>query len=194
MTLENAFKELFDYLNIYMEIDIDDKKEIYKKFSYDYIKKNTYLEKEGNLTKYIYFTCSGFLQLYIEKDEEIVTTQINCPTRLITAFQSFNSQQPSIENLKAITDVCILKITKEDYVELFHKNEKWSNTTRLIYELGQIYNEQRLKNMISMTAEEQYLDLLKNRPEIVQNVPVKIIASFLGIRPQSLSRIKKSIL
>jgi len=194
MTIENAFKELFDYLNIYMEIDTEDKKEIYKMFSYDYIKKNIYLEKKGNLTKYLYFTCSGFLQLYIEKDEEIVTTQINCPTRLITAFQSFNSEQPSVESLKAITDVCILKITKEDFVELFHKNQKWSNATRLIYELGQIYNEQRVKNMISMTAEERYLDLLKNRPEIIHNVPVKIIASFLGIRPQSLSRIKKSIL
>ena len=194
MTFDEAFLELFDYLGLYMLLTPEDKLEIYKKFTYDRIEKNTYLEKQGNITKYLYFTSSGFLQLYMEKDDEIITTQINCPTRLITTFQSFNSQQPSLENLKAITDACVLKITKNDFVDLFYKDDRWSNTARLIYEKGQVYNEQRAKNLISMSAEERYSDLLKHRPEIVQNVPVKIIASFLGMRPQSLSRIKRAVL
>jgi hypothetical protein len=87
-----------------------------------------------------------------------------------------------------------LRITKNNFDILCQKSQKWADFSRIIYEKSVIYNEQRTRDIINLSAEERYLNLLKYNPDIIQNVPLQYIASFIGIKPESLSRIRRKLI
>ncbi|AQW94875.1 TPA: Crp/Fnr family transcriptional regulator [Elizabethkingia anophelis] len=193
---EDLYKELIFFFNKYMSIDTDDINDIKKYFKHKFCGKNIILEEKGSVTNNLYFVISGFVHVYTEierMDETIkITTLINCPASLITIFGSFNNEVPSGEYLKTITKVSLLIISREDFIKLFFKNDKWKEVFRQLFALGQIYNEKRFKDIIKLNAEERYLNLIKTQPDLINNIPTKILASYIGIRPQSLSRLKKN--
>lgn len=158
------------------------------------VKKNTLLEKENQKTQYLYFINNGFVRVFITDDGEEKTTQINCPSKFITSFQSFITGEKAIENVETITDCNLLKITKKNLDILNSTIENWNIFSEKIYEKAVLYNEERTRNMILLSAEERYLKLLKTQPEVIQNVPLQYIASYIGIKPESLSRIRKQII
>ncbi|MCT4329610.1 Crp/Fnr family transcriptional regulator [Elizabethkingia anophelis] len=191
---QNIYKELIHYLNKYIELNNNDLENIKKYFEYKSFKRNTILEEKGNVANHLYFIISGFVYVYTNKSEvEFITTFIGSPSNMITAFESFNNGMLSKENLKTITEVTLLSINKENFAKLIHDDEKWIEVFRQIYEWGQIYNEQRFKDLIILSAEERYIKLIKTRPSLIYNVPVKILASYIGINAKSLSRIRKNI-
>jgi len=77
---------------------------------------------------------------------------------------------------------------------LLRNNQKWAEVGRMVNEQVIVYNEQRTKDMVSLTAEQRYLNIINLRPDLLQNVPLQYIASFIGIKPESLSRIRKKVI
>lgn len=157
-------------------------------------KKNDLLEVENTRTKYLYFINEGFVRVFHNMDGNEITSHINCESGFITSFQSFISGNLSYENVQCITDCKLLKISNKNLEALYKSNQNWEKFGRIVIEQSIIYNEQRNKDLIELSAEKRYLKLLKNQPEIIQNVPLQYIASFLGIKPESLSRIRKKII
>jgi CRP-like cAMP-binding protein len=155
--------------------------------------KNTILEKEGKVPEFLYFINSGFVRVFYWEDGKQITTHINCPPGFITSFNSFTSATPAPDNVECVTDCELLKITKDDLEWLYQRSTQWALFGKIIYEKSLAYNETRTKEMIGLSAEQRYLKLLAHQPEIIQQVPLQYISSYLGIEPQSLSRIRKKI-
>ncbi|WP_343638707.1 Crp/Fnr family transcriptional regulator [Chryseobacterium sp.] len=157
--------------------------------------KNRIIEEEEKIPKYLYFVVSGFVRLfhYNDKGDEI-TTHINCPPGFITSYTNFVNQNKSEENLECITECELLRITKADLDLLIHQSPAFKDFSFLVFQQSLSYNEKRAKDLATLTAEKRYLKLITENPEILHNVPMQYIASFLGMNPKSLSRIRKQII
>ena len=157
--------------------------------------KNRIIEEEGKVPKYLYFVVSGFVRLfhYNDKGDE-VTTHINCPPGFITSYTNFASQNKSDENLECITGCELLRISKIDLDLLIQESSAFKDFSFLVFQQSLSYNEKRAKELATLTAEQRYLKLITEKSELLQNVPMQYIASFLGMNPKSLSRIRKQII
>lgn len=157
--------------------------------------KNVVLEKEDKIPNYLYFVVSGFVRLfhYNEKGDEI-TTHINCPPGFITAYSHFVNQSKSDQNMECVTECELLRIKKADLDLLVQESPAFKDFSFLVFQQSLSYNEKRSKELATLSAEKRYLKLLNEHPEILHNVPMQYIASFLGMNPKSLSRIRKQII
>ncbi|OXA67337.1 cyclic nucleotide-binding protein [Flavobacterium aquidurense] len=160
-----------------------------------FLSKNYILEEEGKIPKYLYFVVSGFVRLfhYNSKGNE-VTTNINCPTGFITSYMHFINQTKSDENLECVTECELLRITKTNLDVLMGQSMVFKDFSILVFQQALGYHENRSKELAMLTAEERYRKLMKDFPDILHNVPLHYIASFLGMNPKSLSRIRKEII
>lgn len=157
--------------------------------------KNRILEEEGKVPVCIYFVISGFIRLfhYNDKGDE-VTTHINCPPGFITSYTNFANQSKSDESLETVTECELLRITKADLDLLIQESPAFKDFSILVFQQSLSYNEKRSKELATLTAEQRYLKLMVEHPEVLHNVPMQYIASFLGMNPKSLSRIRKQII
>lgn len=156
-------------------------------------KKKQVLVEEGNIARYMYFINEGYVRTYYLVDGLEVTNNINCPLGFMTAFTSYMSESPSHETMQCITECRLLKISKERLTTLFKSSPTLAESGRIINEEVALYNENRARDLVSKTAEERYIQLMKNHPDFVLHVPLQYIASFIGVKPESLSRIRKNL-
>lgn len=157
--------------------------------------KNHIIEEEGKVPKYLYFVVSGFVRLfhYNSKGNE-VTTNINCPTGFVTSYMHFINQTKSDENLECITECELLRITKANLDLITGQSMVFKDFSISVFQQSLFYHENRSKELAVLSAEERYQKLIENYPNILQNVPLQYIASFLGMNPKSLSRIRKEMI
>ena len=157
--------------------------------------KNRIIEEERKIPQYLYFVVSGFMRLfhYNENGDEI-TTHINCPPGFITSYTHFINQTKADENVECITECELLRITKKDLDLLIEKSSAFRDFSILVFQQSLAYNENRSKELATLTAEQRYKKLIENYPAILHNVPVQYIASFLGMKPESLSRIRRQMI
>ena len=191
--MTTSHQKFIDYVSKYIPLNEVSIQIIENTFQYVKVKKNIMLEVENKTTKYLYFIISGYIRVFYTKNGEERTTQINCPSRFITSFQSFISQNLAYDNVQTISECDLLRITKTDLDQLNEQIENWGIFGEKIYEQALIYNEERTRDMILLNAEERYIKLMQTHPDIIQNVPLQYIASYIGIKPESLSRIRRQI-
>ena len=156
--------------------------------------KNRILEEEGKIPAYLYFVVSGFVRLfhYNDKGDE-VTTHINCPPGFITSYTNFVNQTKSEENLESITECELLRISKTNLDLLIQQSPAFKEFSFRVFQQSLSYNEKRSKELATLSAEQRYLKLMSEYPQILHNAPMQYIASFLGMNPKSLSRIRKQV-
>ena len=109
-------------------------------------------------------------------------------------YPSFFNEEPSAYSIKTITDCSIQVLTKENYELAKEKIPKMKLIAYKLTNLGHKIIEDRFRSLITLTAEERYLELLNKKPHLLLNIPLKLIASYLGITNIALSRIRKRIL
>ena len=159
------------------------------------IPKNTVIEHQGKIPKYLYFVVSGFMRLFYYTDfGNEVTTHINCPPGFLTSYHHFIKQAPSDENVACITGCELLRITKNNLDYLVEQSSSFKDFSIWVFQQSIAYNENRSRELATLTAEQRYHKLLENYPGILHNVPLQYIASFLGMNAKSLSRIRKQII
>lgn len=157
--------------------------------------KNTVIEGEGKVPDYLYYIVSGYLRLfYIDENGNEVTTHINCPPGFFTAYFHFINKTVSDHHVECITDCELLRITKENLDHLVKESQAMKDFSISVFQHSIAYNENRSRELSALNAEQRYLKLLKDYPEIIQHVPIQYIASFLGMKPESLSRIRRKII
>lgn len=157
--------------------------------------KSTVIEEANKIPASLYFVISGFVRLfhYNDKGDEI-TTHINCPPGFITSYSAFIQQKISAENLECITACELLRITKDRLDLLIAGSPAFKDFSILVFQQSLSYNEKRSRELATLNAEERYLKLMEEHPEILHHVPMQYIASFLGMNPKSLSRIRRQII
>jgi CRP-like cAMP-binding protein len=157
--------------------------------------KHQIIEEEGEVPTYLYFVVSGFVRLfnYNDKGDEL-TTHINCPPGFICSYQHFNNQTRSEENVESISDCELLRISKSNLDLLTAQSSAFKDFSIYMFQQALSFNEKRSKELATLTAEKRYLKLMAEQPDLLHNVPMQYIASFLGMNPKSLSRIRKQIM
>ena len=174
----------------------DNDKELCKKYFEPVVfPKNQIIEQEGKVPKYLYFVVSGFMRLFYSNNlGDEVTTHINCPPGFLTSYTHFVNQVKSNENVECITECELLRITKSDLDFLVQNSLAFKDFSLWVFQQSIEYNENRSKDLAALPAAQRYKKLMDQYPEMVRNVPLQYIASFLGMNPKSLSRIRKQII
>lgn len=158
------------------------------------LKKGEFLIQEGRISKYIAFIESGiFRSFYHSTQREEVTYCFTFGNTLITAYSSWIQNQPSSENIEALTDMELQLISKEDVQRLESTYTNWIRFFKHVAEQEYINLERRIFMLQRESAESRYHDLLKNHPEYLHHIPLHYLSSYLGITQRHLSRIRKSI-
>jgi CRP-like cAMP-binding protein len=156
--------------------------------------RHTRLVQPGGVARWLYFINAGYLRIFAYREGVEVTTHLNCPPGFITSFRSFNHQVPAADYLECITDVELLAISRQDLDYLYRQSAHLSAFGRLMLEQSVTYNETRSQDLVALSAGQRYQKLLRQHPDIIQHVPLQYIASFIGIKPESLSRIRRQII
>ncbi|MGZ3749760.1 MAG: Crp/Fnr family transcriptional regulator [Mucilaginibacter sp.] len=157
--------------------------------------KNRIIEEEGKIPQYLYFVVSGYIRLFQYNDDgDEITSHINCPPGFITSYFNFINQTQASENVECITECELLRITKSNLDLVTSKSEAFKDFSIRVFQQSIAYNENRSKELATLTAEQRYQKLIDNYPHIIHNVPLQYIASFLGMNSKSLSRIRKQMI
>lgn len=157
--------------------------------------KNYILEEQDKIPQYLYFIASGFMRLfYYDENGDEVTSHISSPNSFLAPFLSFINQKKAKENIECITECELLRISRPDLVTLIDSSENFKKFSLIIFEQAIESTEIRANDLATLVAEQRYKKLMETQPSILQNVPIQYIASYLGIKPQSLSRIRRQII
>lgn len=187
-------KNLNQYILQLLPMALDMVTELTKNFDSLVLDKNEFLLKETKISRFTYFLEAGFIRSFVvdTKGQE-TTTNIFSPPYFVNDFLSFFKQQPTNENFQTITACKVWRLDFEQVQQLFHNIPEFREFGRMMLVTNYSKLHSRMTGMIKDTAETRYLKLLEEHPDIFHNVPLKIIASFLGITDTSLSRIRKDI-
>jgi CRP/FNR family transcriptional regulator, anaerobic regulatory protein len=157
------------------------------------IKKKEFLLKEGEVCNKVTYLNSGCTRLFFNVNGIENTVQFFFSDSFYTDYASFLTNEPSRENLQALEPCEIIQIAKDDLYQLYNHFPEFDRVGRLMAEQAFI-SIHKLNSMLKNEEPElRYLNLLKQRPELMKKIPQHYIASYLGIQPESLSRIKKRI-
>lgn len=190
----DPYHKILNLFPEYSNAEDNDKALIERLFEPIEVKKGTILVEENTIPRYLYFTNAGFVRVYYYHDGEAITCHLNCPNGFITSFGSFMTETRSAEIVACITACSLLRISKKNLDLLYQLSPKWAEAGRKIYDQSIVYNEQRTRDILTLPADQRYLKLLEESPELIREVPLQIIASFIGIKPESLSRIRRQLI
>lgn len=156
-------------------------------------KKNSSIVKEGKYCTSCYFVLKGCLRQFIIQDGIEKTIAIYTENQSINYFVNEDIKTKSENSLVCIEDSIILIGNPESDAKLFSQFPMLVDITRKMIEADLSAAQKNISMLIRYSPEQRYTNLLEERPDLIQRVPQHIIASFLGITPESLSRIKKRI-
>lgn len=158
-------------------------------------KKGDFFNQHKNICKYLGFISTGTFRSYIidNKTNEEKNVFLYSKDQFVVPFKSFINQAPCDYYTQAMTNALIHYISRDDLETLYKQSHKWERFGRLMAEMAFNVTIERMESFIFKTPEERYLDLIKNHPNIFNNIPLYHISSYLGIKGPSLSRIRKRI-
>ncbi|QHS56746.1 Crp/Fnr family transcriptional regulator [Mucilaginibacter sp. 14171R-50] len=185
------YHQLKQYINNNMRVDEQQAEAFCKKFRHKTVKRNEVLLRVDEVCPYIYFVNSGCLRVYmLDVNGKESTRFLITEGRFGTAFPSFNLQEPSLAAIQSIEAGEILYICHHDFNDLLANFPGWEHTYRIGLEKDYIASIKRIESLITMDARQRYQLLMETSPALIQRLPSKIIADYLGISQETLSRLK----
>ena len=155
--------------------------------------KGELLLRQNDICRRSFLVLEGVARKYYLNDGKEVTTELFFKDDLAVSFDSYTLQQPSLEFIEALTDIKVSSISYDAFQEAKSNNPKLLVLDIMLTEYYAIWVEQRLFDFHTLTATERYMNILNKSPHIVQTIPLIIIASYLGISLETLSRIRAKI-
>lgn len=184
--------KLLYYFKKWVDISAEDEKRICSAFERISIDKKTHLLQPEEQCKYIYFIIKGCMRsYYVDSKGTEHIYQIRMDNSWISDLQSLFSGLPSKYYLETIEDTVTLRISNEKLENLYKEVPVLERYFRILFQKAYINALDRLNETMWETAIERYNHMLKEQPDMFQRVPLVYIASYLGITPESLSRIRR---
>ena len=156
-----------------------------------YLNKGDYFLEAGKINRHVGYLHKGLVRYFVYKDGEESTFEFTKEGEFIADYQSFNNKTSSVQNIQAIEDCEFLIINHDDVQNIF-------NTTKNGNLIGRIIIEHRFDIMVNQllaiymqSHEERYRSFIKNYSKLSQRIPQYLIASYVGVKPESLSRIRR---
>jgi len=189
--------QLLDYINKYSEngISENDFEMIKTYFTRKKLRKKQYFLQEGEICKYFGFILKGSMRQYSIDDkgtEHILLLAVE--NWWIGDRESYTMFTPSAYNIDAWEDTELLIISRDDVLELFQRCPAFAETVRVMDDKNSIANQRRITSSISASAEKRYTDFITCHPNLAERFPQHIVASYLGITKDTLSRVKRQLL
>ena len=189
------FDSLFQEISKTIQLDVNDKIFCRQYFETVSVNRNTIIEEQEKIPLFLYFIDTGFMRLfYYDENGDEITTYLCSPNGFIASFLNLINQKPATENVECITDCQLLKISRQNLISLIDKSENFKMFSLGIFEKVMALSQIRANDLATLTAELRYKKMIAEQPHLLQNIPIQYIASFLGIKPQSLSRIRRQII
>lgn len=157
-------------------------------------KKKEFLLQEGKVCNKITFVNNGCMRLFYNVDGVENTIQFFFGDSWYTDYASFLTGKPTIENMQALEESEVVQFKKDDLYNLYDSMPVFEKVGRIFAENAYLSISQLNQMKTNEEPEVRYINLLKTRPELVQQIPQHYIASYLGVKPETLSRIRKRIL
>jgi CRP-like cAMP-binding protein len=158
------------------------------------VKKHEFLLKEGEVSKHLFFTVSGCLRLYtIDNKGKEHIMQFAPENWWIGDIESSGKHTPSAYFIDALEDSEVLSMDTDIWAEILNVIPPLALLFQRLMQNRQTSSQKRIINSMSATSEQRYLDFMKTYPSLAQRIPQHMIASYLGITPESLSRIRKQM-
>lgn len=147
----------------------------------------------GEIENYLSFIEEGIVRFYIPKSHNDITFDFGFENKFISAYDSFITRSPSIYQVEALRDTILWRISYDDLQQVYSESTVGNTIGRFAAEGLYLRKSKREKSFLTKTAEERYMNLLEEHSKIMQHIPLKYIASYIGITPQALSRIRSRI-
>lgn len=184
---------LINHIKSIISLSKEEEELIKNRFTSIDVSAQTSLLEAGKTERYIYFLSRGIVRGYQnvngKKNIEHLVDQHN----FFTSIESFINEIPSTDYFETITNCTLLKISKPDLDLLKSYSSKWNSVIEAITNEHLNCKMERVRDFQLLSAKERYLKFIEQTPNLASNVSVENIASFLGMEPQSLSRIRKQI-
>lgn len=185
-------RTLRQFIENYTTLSDKDWKQISVCFEKRVVEKDEILLQEGKICRHLYFIESGLLRYFINKEGNDITKFFTEAPYCFTSQVSFTAEKPATENIQAIEKSVVWQTTLKQANDLLEL-KSWNTFIRKLIQEVQYYTEEILQEIQTETAENRYIKMLEKQPQLVQRIPLKHLASYFGIAPQSLSRIRKKI-
>lgn len=191
------FLEQFNSLNKFFQSHISlteaEFAAIFERVSFLEVEKNTILTKIGRVENSIYFIIDGAARSFFYQQEKEISLDFHFKGTIVCVLESFVDRTPTTHGLETLTAASLIKMSHQDFVHLQKQIPQLEHLNLLLLEEVFMRSSQRVKDLLSLSATERYLKLLLAQPEYLQQIPLKYLASYLNITPESLSRIRKTV-
>jgi CRP-like cAMP-binding protein len=186
-------ESLFHFFDEVLVLEAPEKESLATLVTLRKYKKHEDIQTIGATCKNIYFIAKGIARIYYYKDGLDITEQFSFENQLVVRAESLFNATPSRKGIQALEHTEIWSIPAPALFAIYDSHPRIERLFRLIFEQQHVLSIQRLESLQFHTAEERYQQLIIDHKHIVQRIPQKYIASYLGITPVSLSRIRSKI-
>lgn len=185
------FELLLNNISRYIQLDETEKAIFTAYLQTKKVKRKQVLLSDGEICKYSYFVTSGCLRGFtVDKNGIAHVLSFAPPGWWIADMYSLISQKPGILNIEALEDTEIILLSKANQEKLYHEVPKFERFFRILIEKSLVASQQRLVDNVSLTAEERYSIFCKRYPTLIDHLPQKQIASYIGVTPEFFSRMR----
>lgn len=151
------------------------------------------LLRQGQVENHLSFVEKGLIRFYIPKEEQDLTFAFAFDKGFVSAYDSFLTRAPSVYNLQTLAPTTLWQLSYNDLQAIYRETGIGNLIGRQASEELFLKKARRELSLLNETAEERYLKLFSEQPQLLAQIPLKYIASYIGITPQALSRIRKRI-
>ena len=187
------FEPFFQFTDRYFRFSQKEKSELEDILIYREVPKKHTLLKIGDISREMYFIKKGCLRFFYDRDGEDVTGFFATENMMLSSFESHLTNTASIQGIEAIEDSELIVIPFAKFTALYDKIPNLNIFGRRLLEERFVFAQKIVASLILDKPEERYLKLFKRQPELLNRVPQHMLATYLGITPVSLSRIRKRI-
>ena len=163
------------------------------KLEYVEYKKGSFLLRPSQFCKYLYFIVDGACRVYFTKDNRQITSQLLFESDVVVSYYAFLTKTRANETIQLLEDTKFFRISHENIYKLDEESHEVNTLGRILNENYLVKTSKRLEILQTLSAKDRYLDLLENSPFIIQRVSSFHLASYLGITPETLSRVRATI-
>lgn len=187
------FKTYKNLLQSVTPISEDEWKNFEQYFSFRRLNKNEILWKEGDICNHLVFLKSGSVYCFHYKDGKEMVTNLYFENAIFYDDYSFIKQEPCLLTYIALETTELIVVPRIALYEMFDKYKSFERLGRMMVERQHTISIKEQLNLNGNKSEDKYLSLVASQPNLIQRIPLKIIASYLNITPEHLSRIRKNL-
>ncbi|WP_343615822.1 cyclic nucleotide-binding domain-containing protein [Flavobacterium sp.] len=184
-------KQVFD---LYFKAEINIWKGFSEKIKVREFNKADIIKEYNTVERYLNIIIKGSAGLFVWDGNRDICINLLYENSFMSDYLSFLGQKPTVMKAEALEDIVLWSINYEDLNELYGRSETGLRIGKAISEMLYIRKQEEQIGLLTLAPQERYLKLIESRPAIFQRTPLKIIASYLGLTAESLSRIRKRVM